>query len=92
METVDYNNDTFIDDLETVDYNNDTTVAHLFEPKLETIEEDDENKNLFEDVKFVNTVYNISNDENKHDEKKLEQKKQKRFNLLKKYLLIRVYN
>ena len=92
METVDYNNDTFIDDLETVDYNNDTTVAHLFEPKLETTEEDDENKNLFEDVKFVNTVYNISNDENKHDKKKLEQKKQKRFNLLKKYLLIRVYN
>ena len=42
----DYNNDTFIDDLETVDYNNDTTVAHLFEPKLETIEEGDENKNL----------------------------------------------
>ena len=84
--------DKAVSDLETVDYNNDSTVADLFEPKLETIEEDDENKNLFEDVKFVNTVYNISNDENKHDKKKLEQKKQKRFNLLKKYLLIRVYN
>ena len=35
-----------IDNLETVNYNNDTTFADLFEPKLETIEEDDENKNL----------------------------------------------
>ena len=73
LETVDYNNDTSIDDLETVDYNNDTTVADSLEPKLETIEEGDENKNLFEDVKFVKTVYNISDDENKHDKKKLEQ-------------------
>ena len=43
LETVDYNNDTSIDDLETVDYNNDTTVADSLEPKLETIEEGDEN-------------------------------------------------
>ena len=50
-----------------VDYNNDTTVADLFEPKLETIEEGDENKNLFEDVKFVKTAYNISDNENKQD-------------------------
>ena len=57
--------DKAVSDLETVDYNNDSTVADLFEPKLETIEEDDENKNLFEDVKFVKTVYNISDDENK---------------------------
>ena len=62
-----YNNNKSIDDLETVDYNNDTTVADLFEPRLESIEQDDENKNLFEDVKFVETVYNISDDENKHD-------------------------
>ena len=95
LETVDYNNDTSIGDLGMVDYNNDTTVADLFEPKLETIEEGDEHKNLFEDVTFVKTVYNISDDENKHDKKKkktLEQKKQKRFNLLKKCLLIRVYD
>ena len=92
LETVDYNNDTSIDDFETVDYNNDTTVADLLEPKLETIEEGDENKNLFEDVKFVKTVYNISDDENKHDKKNLEQKKQKRLNLLKKCLLICVYD
>ena len=52
----------------------------------------DENKNLFEDVKFVKTVYNISDDENKHDKKNLEQKKQKRLNLLKKCLLICVYD
>ena len=45
-----------ISGLETVDYNNDTTLTDLFEPKLETIEEGDENKNLFEDVKFVETV------------------------------------
>ena len=81
-----------ISGLETVDYNNDTTLTDLFEPKLETIEEGDENKNLFEDVKFVKTVYNISDDENKHDKKNLEQKKQKRFNLLKKCLLISVYD
>ena len=62
-----YNNNKSIDDLETVDYNNDTTVADLFEPRLESIEQDDENKNLFEDVKFVETVYNISDDENKLD-------------------------
>ena len=62
-----YNNNTSIDDLEMVDYNNDTTVVDLFEPKLESIEEYDENKNLFEDVKFVETVYNISGNENKHD-------------------------
>ena len=62
-----YNNNKSIDDLETIDYNNDTTVADLFEPRLESIEQDDENKNLFEDVKFVETVYNISDDENKHD-------------------------
>ena len=73
LEMVDYNNDTSINDLETVDYNNDTAVADLLEPKLETTEEGDENKNLFEDVKFVKTVYNISDDENKHDKKKLEQ-------------------
>ena len=84
LETVDYNNDMSIDDLEMVDYNNDTTVADLFEPKLETIEEGDENKNIFEDVKFVKTVYNISNDENKHNKKELRTKKPKRFNLLKK--------
>ena len=84
--------DKAVSDLETVDYNNDSTVADLFEPKLETIEEDDENKNLFEDVKFVKTVYNISDDENKHDKKNLEQKKQKRLNLLKKCLLICVYD
>ena len=59
LETVDYNNDTSIDALETVDYNNDTTAADLFEPELETTEEGDENKNLFEDVKFVKTAYNI---------------------------------
>ena len=70
LEMVAYNNDTSIDDLETVDHNNDTTIADLFEPKLETIEEGDENKNLFVDVKFVKTVYNISGDENKHDKKK----------------------
>ena len=52
----------------------------------------DENKNLFEDVKFVKTVYNISDDENKHDKKNLEQKKQERLNLLKKCLLICVYD
>ena len=92
LETVDYNNDMSIDDLEMVDYNNDTTVADLFEPKLETIEEGDENKNIFEYVKFVKIVYNISNDENKHDKKELRTKKTKRFNLLKKCLLIRVYN
>ena len=80
-------------DLETVDYNNDTTVADLFEPKLETIEEGDENKNVFEDVKFVKTVYNINNNENKRNGKRnLEQKKQKRFNLLKKCMLICVYD
>ena len=80
-------------DLETVDYNNDTTVADLFEPKLETIEEGDENKNIFEDVKFVKTVYNINNNENKRNGKRnLEQKKQKRFNLLKKCMLICVYD
>ena len=84
LETVDYNNDMSIDDLEMVDYNNDTTVADLFELKLETIEEGDENKNIFEDVKFVKTVYNISNDENKHNKKELRTKKPKRFNLLKK--------
>ena len=84
LETVDYNNDMSIDDLEMVDYNNDTTVADLFELKLETIEEGDENKNIFEDVKFVKTVYNISNDENKHNKKELITKKPKRFNLLKK--------
>ena len=83
LETVDYNNDMSIDDLEMVDYN-DTTVADLFELKLETIEEGDENKNIFEDVKFVKTVYNISNDENKHNKKELRTKKPKRFNLLKK--------
>ena len=66
--------DKAVSDLETVDYNNDSTVADLFEPKLETIEEDDENKNLFEDVKFVKTVYNISHDENKRNKKKLQQK------------------
>ena len=77
LETVDYNNDTSIDDLETVDYNNDTTVADSLEPKLETIEEGDENQNLFEDVKSVKTFYNISDDENEHDKKK-------RLNLLKK--------
>ena len=61
--------------------------------KLETIEEGDENKNLFKDVKFVKIVYNIRNDENKHGKKKLKQKKkQNRFNLLKKCLLICVYN
>ena len=37
--------------------------------KLETIEEGDENKNLFKDVKFVKIVYNIRNDENKHRKK-----------------------
>ena len=80
-------------DLETVDYNNDTTVADLFEPKLGTIEEGDENKNVFEDVKFVKTVYNINNNENKRNGKRnLEQKKQKRFNLLKKCMLICVYD
>ena len=46
----------------------------FFEPKLETNEEGDENKNLFEDVKFVKTVYNISHDENKRNKKKLQQK------------------
>ena len=61
--------------------------------KLETIEEGDENKNLFEEVKFVKKVYNIRNDENKHGKKKIKtKKKQKRFNLLKKCLLICVYN
>ena len=84
LETVDYNNDTSIDDLETVDYNNDTTVADSFELKLETTEEGDENKNLFEDVKFVKTVYNISDDENKYDKKNLEQKKTKEVQLFKK--------
>ena len=78
LETVDYNNDTSIHDLETVDYNNDSTVADLFEPKLQTVEEGDENKNLFEDVKFVKTVYNINDDENKHDKKKFRTKKNKR--------------
>ena len=94
LEMVDYNNDTSIDDLETVDYNNDTTIANLFEPKLETIEEGDENKNLSEDVKFVKTVYNISDDENKHDnkKKKIRTKNKKRFDFLKKCLLIRVYD
>ena len=75
LETVDYNNNTSIDDLETVDYNYDTTLEDLFEPKLETIEEGDENKNIFEYVKFVKIVYNISNDENKHDKKELRTKK-----------------
>ena len=70
LETVDYNNDTSIDALETVDYNNDTTATDLFEPELETTEEGDENKNLFEDVKFVKTAYNIWDNENKHDKKK----------------------
>ena len=74
LETVDQNNDASTDDLETVDYNNDPTVVDFFEPKLETNEEGDENKNLFEDVKFVKTVYNISHDENKRNKKKLEQK------------------
>ena len=69
-EMVDYNNDTSIDDLETVDYNNDTTAADLFEPKVETIKEGDENKNLFEGVKFVKTVYDIRDNENKHSKKK----------------------
>ena len=46
--------------------------------KLETIEEGDENKNLFKDVKFVKIVYNIRNDENKHRKKKLKQKRNKR--------------
>ena len=76
LETVDYYSNTSIDDLEMINYNNDTTVANLFQPKLETIEEGDEKKNLFVDVKFANTVYNISDDENKHDiKKKIEQKK-----------------
>ena len=43
-------------DLETVNYSNDTTVADLFEPKLEAVEEGDRSKNVFEDVKFVKTV------------------------------------
>ena len=42
----------------------------LFEPKLETIE-GDENKNLFEDIKFVKTVHNISDNENKHNKKNI---------------------
>ena len=87
LETVDYNNDTSIDDLEMVDYNNDTTVVDLFEPKLETIEEGDENKNLSEDVNFVKTVYNISDDENKHDKKKkIRTKNTKEVPFLKKVL------
>ena len=78
LERVDYSNDTSIDDLETVDYNNDTTLADLFEPKLETIEGSDENKNLFEKVKFVKTVYNISDNENKHNKKKIFRTKKTR--------------
>ena len=93
-EMVDYNNDTSIDDLETVDYNNDTTAADLFEPKVETIKEGDENKNLFEGVKFVKTVYDIRDHENKHGKKKKiwNKNNQKRFNLLKNSLLIGIYN
>ena len=78
LERVDYSNDMSIDDLETVDYNNDTTLADLFEPKLETIEGSDENKNLFEKVKFVKTVYNISDNENKHNKKKIFRTKKTR--------------
>ena len=78
LERVDYSNDTSIDDLETVDYNNDTTLADLFEPKLETTEGSDENKNLFEKVKFVKTVYNISDNENKHNKKKVFRTKKTR--------------
>ena len=69
LEMVDYNSDTSIDGLEMVDYNNDTTVADLFESKLETIEEGDKNKNHFEHVKFVKTVYNISDDKKKYNKK-----------------------
>ena len=84
LETVDYYSNTSIDDLEMINYNNDTTVANLFQPKLETIEEGDEKKNLFVDVKFVNTVYNISDDENKHDIKKNRTKKIKEAQFVKK--------
>ena len=51
LETVDYNNDTKLDnldDLETVDYNNDTSITDLVPiKKLQTIkEEDDDCSNL----------------------------------------------
>ena len=50
LETVDYNNDTRLDDLddlETVDFNNDTSITALVPiKKLETIKEDDEEDGL----------------------------------------------
>ena len=91
---VDYTNDTSTDDLETIIIMI-RSILIMIQPLRIYLNQNwrsDENKNLFEDVKFVKTVYNISDDENKHDKKNLEQKKQKRLNLLKKCLLICVYD
>ena len=65
LETVDYNNDTELDDLddlETVDYNNDTSVTDLVPiKKLEIIKEEDDEEDGLQTIKTVNYM-TISND------------------------------
>ena len=57
LETVDYNNDTRLDnldDLETVDYNNDTSITDLVPiKKLETIKEEDDEEDGLQIIKLV---------------------------------------
>ena len=72
LETVDYSNDTRlddVDDLEIIDYKNDTSITDLVPiEKLETIkEEDDDKEDGLQVIKTVNYV-NISNDDDDDDD------------------------
>ena len=66
LETVDYNNDTRLDNLdnlETVDYNNDTSITDLVPiKKLETIKEEDDEEDGLQIIKTVNYA-TISDDD-----------------------------
>lgn len=97
MDTIDYNNDTSIDDLEsidgnpddtiwddleTIDYNKDMSIDDLVEPEVKSkLETIPETPDENDGVEYIKTVYNIRDDEKNKDMFKM-------FNLLKPYIAL----
>ena len=70
LETVDYNNDTTLDDLQTIAYNNDTSITDLVPiTKLETITEENDEEDGLQVKKTVDSINRSDDDEVKFKKK-----------------------
>lgn len=97
MDTIDYNNDTSIDDLEsidgnpddtiwddleTIDYNKDMSIDDLVEPEVKSkLETIPETPDENDGVEYIKAVYSIRDEEKNKDMFKM-------FNLLKPYIAL----